>query len=244
MITLVDDGGGIDAGAVRRKAVERGLLARRRGARRPRGDPAHLHRGLLDRPHRHRRLGAGGGARRGGAEHGAAERPDRGGDDPRGGHEVHAPAAPHPRHHHRAHGRGGGADLRAPLGVGGGEPALPAERRHAHRRPRHPARARPHRAPPAPRASSSGSPAPGGRRGLRGDRRPRGEAARAHRGPAPRAAGRGDQGPRPGGLRGRGRHRRGHDPRRRAGGAHPRRGLALRGPARARQPRPRRAAEA
>ena len=38
---------------------------------------------------------------------------------------------------------------------------------------------------------------------LRRDRGPRGEAPRAHRGPPPRAAGRGDQGPRPRGRRGR-----------------------------------------
>ena len=83
----------------------------------------------------------------------------------------------------------GGATLRAAVGLGRGEPALPQGGGRAHERPRHPARPRPDRpaAPPLPplRPRRGGRGA-GGR--LRGDRRPRREAARAHRRPAARAS--------------------------------------------------------
>ena len=117
VITLVDDGGGIDAGEVRRTRDRARHPARRRADQRPRGDPAHLHRGLLHRAHGHRRVRPRRGPRRGRAEHGAAERPHRGRDDPGRGHEVHAAAAAHPRHHHGADGRGRrGASTRCPRG--------------------------------------------------------------------------------------------------------------------------------
>ena len=126
--------------------------------------------------------------------------------------------------------------------VGGATYALPSgsvveslryrtARRRAHEQPRHAARARPDRAAAAPRRPLRPRPrrrAP--RRRLRGDRRPRREAARAHRRPAARPAGRGDQGPRRGGRRG-GHLRRGrHDPRRRPRRADPRHRLAVRQP--------------
>ena len=206
-----------------------------RGALRPRGDPADLHRGLLDREHGHRRLRARRRARRGGEEHGAAQRPDRGRDDPRRGHQVHAPAAAHARDHHGADGGRGRRGLRAALGRGGREPALREARPGAHERARHAARARPHRAVRPPRGAVRPQRVGRRRSRLRGDHRPRRQAARPVRRPPARAAGRRDQGARCGRLERPGRHRRGHDPRRRTGGADPGRGDALRGAARARR---------
>ncbi len=81
------------------------------------------------------------------------------------------------------------------------------------------------------------APARARRRGLRRDHRAWREASGADGRPPARAAGRGDQGPRSRGQRGRGRHRGRHDPRRRARGADPRRRLALREPPVAREPR-------
>ena len=62
--------------------------------------------------------GRGVGPGRGAEVHRAAERPGGGGDGARGGHQVHHPAPPHPRHHLRPAGRGRRAHLR--------RPALPA----------------------------------------------------------------------------------------------------------------------
>ncbi len=65
VITIIDDGRGIDAAAVRRKAIAHGLLTRRRRGQRPRGHPAHLRGGVLDRGLRDRSLRPGRGPRRG-----------------------------------------------------------------------------------------------------------------------------------------------------------------------------------
>ena len=83
VITIMDDGAGIDAARVRRKAVARGLLQgdealseRERGA-------AHLLAGLLDRGRGHRALRPRRRPRRRAQVDRAAERPGGGGDGAR-----------------------------------------------------------------------------------------------------------------------------------------------------------------
>ena len=135
VITLVDDGGGIDAAEVRRRAIQRGIV---------RADEALSDRDAIQLIFTEgfstaRTVtdvsGRGVGLDVVVQQHGAAQRPHRGGDDPRRGDQVHPAAAAHSRHHHRAHGGGGGGGLRAPLGGGGREPPLPEERGHPDRRP-------------------------------------------------------------------------------------------------------------
>ena len=108
VITLVDDGGGIDAGEVRRRAIERGILR----ADEPISDREAIQliftEGFSTAADGHRRVGPRRRPRRRRPEHGAAERADRGGDAARRGDEVHAPAAADARDHHGADGRGRG----------------------------------------------------------------------------------------------------------------------------------------
>ena len=233
VITIMDDGAGIDAEQVRREGVQRGLLRgdekltdRERGA-------AHLLAGLLHRHPDHRPLRPRRGPGRGAQVHRAAERPGGGGDGARGGHQVHHPASPHPGHHLRPAGGGGRARLRRAPGLGGGEPALRQQRTAHHQRARHPAHPRPHRAPPAPgdvlrlrerrderRPALRGDPGPGRQAAGPGGGPPAGPAGGRDQGARPAVAG--AESARPG---------RRHHHGRRAGGADPRRGRALRGPA-------------
>jgi two-component system chemotaxis sensor kinase CheA len=134
VITIMDDGAGIDVAQVRAKAVARGLikadeiLSDREVVQLIFAEGLSTAESVPD-------LSGGGGPGRGGQVHRAPERPGGGGDRPRSGYQVHHPAPLDPGHHLRAHGGGGWAHLRNPSGLGGGEPQVPARGRHPHERP-------------------------------------------------------------------------------------------------------------
>ena len=146
VITIMDDGSGIDAARVQAKAVARGLL---------KGDEALSERDVVQL------IFAQGFSTR----EAITEVSGRGvgldvvlksierlnglvevGDGARRRHQVHHPAAPDPRHHLRAAGGGRGAKLRRAAGLGGGEHQVRAGPGPDHQRTRGPAHPRPHRA--------------------------------------------------------------------------------------------------
>ena len=130
VITIMDDGAGIDAARVHRKAVARGLLKGDETLTEREAVQLIFSQGFSTAGGRHRPVGPRRGAGRGAEVHRAPERPGRGGDGARGGHQVHHPAAPDPGHHLRAAWwRWRAAPTRCPLGLGGGEPAAATRRR-------------------------------------------------------------------------------------------------------------------
>ena len=138
---------------------------------------------------RHRRLGPRGRARRGGAEHGAAQRADRGETIPGAGTKFILQLPLTLAIITVLMVEVGGRGLRAAARRRWSRACASARRDvHAHQRARHAARPRPHRAAAAPRRAASGVPRGRRRRDLRGDRGPRREAPRPDRRPAARAS--------------------------------------------------------
>ena len=129
VITIMDDGRGIDAVRGAKEGDRARPPPRRRRAHRPRGHPAHLRRGVLDRGLRDRPLGPGGGARRGAASrierlNGLIEAETMPGVGTKFTIQLPLTLAIISV----LHGRGERADLRPPLGVGRGEPQASSAR--------------------------------------------------------------------------------------------------------------------
>ncbi len=127
VITIEDDGAGIDAARIAAKAVEKGILATDHGldtVHGPQGNPGpYLSSRIHDPRDRDRDIGTRRRHGRGQAQRVQALRHDRYPDRARGRHHVHPHAPHHARHHQSADRRSRRTDLRHTLELGARDPA-------------------------------------------------------------------------------------------------------------------------